>query len=409
MTVFVAIALGLVALTLALLIWPLRRRRDGNAASADFSRQQLNTLIYRDQLTELERDRAAGTLSQADYEQARNELQRRMLEDVTPDAHTAATSPRSRALTIGLATVLPIAALALYLVIGTPAAINAPAHQQRFSQDDIERMVAGLAAKLEGEPDNYKGWAMLARSYKAMGRFPEAVRAYERTGTMLDSSPDLLVDYADTLAASTGGFNPKVMTLIDKALQLDPANAQGLWMRGTAAFESQRYAQAVADWQKLLALLEPGSDDARTVEANIAEAQAKGGLPVAKAKVGDGRTAMAAGGNASIKGRVEIAPTVAGKLPANGVIMVVARPNDGSRMPVAVFRTQGKLPMEFTLDDSQAMNPANPLSKYPEVVIEARVSQSGQAIPQPGDLFGSAQTVKLGAKQVVLKVDQVRQ
>jgi len=417
MTGFMIGAALMVGATLLLLLLPFRRRRPVSptgisSGHADFSRQQLNAAIYRDQFAELERDRAEGALAQDDYEVARGELQRRLLEDSgnATDAH--AMTAASRALPISLALALPLAAVLLYLVLGNPAALNPPPPEQSFTPDDIERMVSNLAAKLEQEPDNLQGWAMLARSYKAMGRIPEALRAFERALKLVETNATLLVDYADALASSPAGFNAKVISLIDKALELDPANAQALWLRGTAAFEAGKYAAAAADWQRLLAVLEPGSEDARTVEANIAEAQAKGGLPAAKAKVGGGGTAKgpAAAAKAAVTGRVELVAGLVSQVPAGSLLMVVARPNDGSRMPVAVLRVPAAgLPLEFTLDDSLALNPDRPLSQFPELQIEARISQSGQAMPQPGDLFGPVQTVKLGASKVTLKIDQVRQ
>jgi cytochrome c-type biogenesis protein CcmH len=407
----------MVIVALLLLLLPFRYR---HPASADFSRQQLNTAIYRDQFAELERDRAEGALAQDDYDVARGELQRRLLEDSGSTADTNVPAATSRTVPAALAIALPLGAVLLYLLLGNPAALNPPPPEQNFTSDDIERMVSGLATKLEKEPGNLQGWAMLARSYKAMGRIPEALRAFERAIKLVETSPDLLVDYADALASSPAGFNAKVIALIDQALQLDPANAQALWLRGTAAFEAGKFDAAAADWQRLLALLEPGAEDARIVEANIAEARAKGGLPAAKPKGdvtrgnprGTGGTAKgsAAAAIAVVTGRVELAAGLAGKVPAGGILMVVARPNDGSRMPVAVLRVPaGGLPLAFTLDDSLTMNPDRPLSQFPELQIEARISQSGQAMPQPGDLFGPAQTVKLGAAKVILKIDQVRQ
>jgi len=391
----------LVGVTLLLLLLPFRRR----PANADFSRQQLNAAIYRDQFAELDRDRAAGALSQDDYSVAYGELQRRLLEDSSVEATPAATTlPASRIAPLALALALPMCAVLLYLTLGNPAALSPPPPEQKFSSDDIERMVAGLAAKLEKEPENLQGWAMLARSYKAMGRFPAALRAYERAGKLLDSNAELLVDYADALAASSGSFTPKALEAISKALQLDPANAQALWLRGTAAFDAKRYDAAIADWQSLLALLEPDSEDARVVEGNIAEAQAKGGKDVVPKKSTASATAPA-----FVKGRVELASNFADKVSATDTVMVIARPTDGTRMPVAVLRVPAsQLPLAFTLDDSLAMSPDHKVSKFTELLVEARISKTGQAMAQAGDLLSAAQTIPVGTKDLRLVVDRVK-
>jgi cytochrome c-type biogenesis protein CcmH len=420
MSGFLIGALLVTLVTLGLVIWPVLRR----PTSADFSRLQLNTAIYRDQLAELERDRSTGTLSQADYEQAQAELQRRMLEDAAGEPtsgqqhdKSAAPVPASRTLPIILGTFLLIGSALGYMTLGNPQAINPPAQEGHLGNAEIERMIADMAAKLEKEPENYKGWAMLARSYKVLNRYPEAVRAYARTGPMLDTSAELLVDYADALAATERGFSKEVLVLIDKALKLEPTHMQGLWLRGTAFYEEARYDKAIIDWTLLLKGLSPDSEEARVVTGNIAEARELMGKSGKTGKVGAGKTAAvapatatpAAAAKATITGRVDVAANLAGKLPTGATLMVIAKPADGSRMPVGVFVAKGgTLPANFTLDDSLAMSPDNPLSKHKELLVEARLSQSGQAMPQAGDLFGPAQTVKLGAQGVRLKIDQVR-
>lgn len=272
MTGFVVGVILLVLFTITLVTWPLLRNRRG--ASTDFSRSQLNATIYRDQMAELERDRDEGALSTSDYEVARAELQRRLLEDTAGEATTAATAaPASRALPVALALALPLGAILLYLTIGSPRAIDAPPPQKQFSQADIEGMVSKLAARLEKEPDNLKGWAMLGRSYKAMGRYPEAVKAYERAGTLLEGNAELLLDYADTLAAANSGFDKQSLALIDKALKVEPDNPQGLWMRGTAAFQAKQYDKAISDWEMLRKLFPSDSEEARVVAGNIEEAR----------------------------------------------------------------------------------------------------------------------------------------
>lgn len=400
--------------TIALVVWPFLRR----SAGADFSRLQLNTAIYRDQFAELERDRSEGSLSQADYEQAKAELQRRMLEDAAGEpapgkmGEPAAPASVSRALPIALGAFLLIGGAIGYMALGNPLAINPPVQDgHNIGDAEIERMVAEMEARLEKEPGNYQGWAMLARSYKFMNRYPEAVRAYARTGPMLDTSAELLVDYADTLAAAKRGFTPEVLALIDKALKLEPTNLQGLWLRGTAFYEEGRYDKAIVDWELLLKGLPPGTEEERVVTANIAEARellGKSGKKVSADKTA-AATAAAPAVQASVTGRVEVAANLADKVPTGATLMVIARPADGSHMPIGVFMAKGGLPADFTLDDSMAMSPDNLISKHKELLVEARLSRSGQAMPEPGDLYGAPQTVKLGARNVRLKIDQVRQ
>lgn len=272
---FIIGALLLLAATLVLLLLPFRRRQN----NADISRKQLNAAIYRDEFAELDRDLAEGSLSQADYSQARAELQRRLLEDSDAAVAGTATTAPSRKLPIALLLALPIAAAMLYLLLGNPAALTPPPPEKRFTADDIERMVTGLAEKLEKEPGNQQGWVMLARSYKAMGRLAEAVQAYERAGSLVDTNADLLLDYADT-QASVSGFGDKVRQLLDKALKLEPNHPMGLWLRGTAAYDAKQYGKALADWELLLKQLPPDSEDAKVLQANIAEVrelQAKAG------------------------------------------------------------------------------------------------------------------------------------
>lgn len=407
MTGFIVGASLLLLATVGLLAWPLLRR----ATPASVSTRQLTATVYRDKLAELDQDLAAGSLAQADYDLSRAELQRRLLEDssAVAEAPAAAAPPKGKALLLGLVTLLPVAAVGLYLAIGEPAALASHPQAQRLSKADIEQMVAGLAAKLEKEPDNHRGWAMLGRSYKMMGRFADAVRAYEHTGPLLDSSADLLVDYADAVAAAAQGFDDKARRLIDRALTLDPNHPQGLWMRGSAAFDAKQFDRAIADWQKLLALLPADSDDAKTVQGNLAQARERLGSPPGAASVEPGASRAPAAAGARIQGQVELAPALAQRVAAGDVLMVIARPTDGSRMPVAVLKVAAAgFPAAFTLDDSLAMAAERSLSAFAEVRIEARVSHQGQAKAAPGDLIGEGRAaVKVGARDVRVTIDRV--
>ena len=412
MTGFVIGAALAVALALLLLLRPFFWRTAGAGAGA--SQRQLNAAICRDQLAKLEHDLADGSLGVEDYEPARAELQRRMLQD-TAEEDSAPTLGAPKRTFAAVALALPLAAFGLYFVIGNPNSMTATATTQAGSRQDIERMVASLAAKLEKEPGNLKGWAMLARSYKVMGRPIDAERAFDRAGASLDDDAQLLADYADVAAMNAGGnFAGKPMRLIDKALQAEPANAMALWLAGTAAMNSGESDKALKIWGGLMAQLQPGSEDARMLQGAIDEVRARAGTSAqpaaaaAAAQAGDGARPAAVAGSGSVSGTVELAPSLKGKAQADATVMVIAR-LPGSRMPVAVLRVRGaRLPLQFTLDDSLAMSPQSLISTASEVEVEARISRSGMAVPEAGDLTSAVQTIKVGARGVKLNVAAVR-
>ena len=280
MNLFIGIAAFLTLLVVAWLIRPLLRSTFTHGMSS-FS---LNAAIHRDQLLALEADLKRGAISQPDFEASRDELQLRLLDDTASFEATPATSKpffwsaRRTAMLIGLS--LPVLALGLYLQLGTPQAID-PASAPKVSEQQIRQMIDTLAARLKANPDNPKGWAMLARSYKVMGRFDEAVQAFEKAGALIHTEPDLLVDYADLLAMQTmqanGQIDGRPLELINQALRLDPQHPMGLMLSGVAAYRRSDFKLAIAQWEKLLSLLQPGSPDAQQVEADIAGARAKAG------------------------------------------------------------------------------------------------------------------------------------
>ena len=409
MTAFIIGAVAALALALALLLRPLWRP----VAPAGPLQRQLNMDIARDQLARLELDLAEGTLAAADYEQARAEVQRRALQDAGREDDSA-TSRAPRRTLAALALVLPLAAFGLYWVVGNPASLVADGAPQRGTQPDIEAMVGSLAAKLEREPGNLKGWSMLARSYKVMGRPVDAERAFEKAAAFLDDDAQLLADYADVAATNAGGsFTGKPQRLIDKALQVDPRNAMALWLAGTAAMKAGNYDGAVATWERLSALLEPGSEDSRTIRAALDEVRALGGkgakAPVrVAAAAGTAAAGAGAAGAGIVSGTVELADALKAMAAPQDTVMVIARV-PGSRMPVAVLRVPAaNFPVTFTLDDSLSMSPQALISAASEVEVEARISKSGLARPEPGDLVSAVQTVKNGARGLVLRVASVR-
>lgn len=394
----------LTLLVLALLCWPLLRRRSGDGAS----RRAINTAIYRDQLADLERDLASGTLSQADYAGAREEIERRVLEDVAADTAPTDTAPRRLPRTaLALAVTLPLAAALLYVVLGTPAALNPAARQgPQASAAEIEKMVATLAAKLEKDPGNLEGWAMLGRSYLVTGRLAEAAKAFDKAGPAMEASTELMLQVAELSAElNEGRIEGRGRELLQRVLKAEPQNPQALVLAGTDAFFRQQYADAVRHWEAVLAQLPPGSPDAQNLTAGIEKARSLQGEAPAGARARAEAKPPAAAGK-TVSGRVTLAPALAGKASPDDVVFIFARAAEGPRMPLAVVRTRvADLPQDFTLDDSMALSPEFKLSSAGTLRIEARVSKSGDATARPGDLRGESGPVQPGASKLGIVID----
>jgi cytochrome c-type biogenesis protein CcmH len=230
-------------------------------------RKEANLAIFRDQLSELETEKTEGMLAEADFEQARRELQRRLLEEVEPDASIASTTPASHApsrkTAIAILLLMPVLALLGYGMLGKPQALDPmqTAARPKMSPEQINAMVARLAERMQANPDDMQGWLMLARSYKTMGRYEDAAAAYGKAEKVVNDDPELLASYAETLAMASGtGLKGKPAQLIARALKLDPKQPHALFLAGAAAMEAGDKKQGIAYWEALLPQVEPGSE-----------------------------------------------------------------------------------------------------------------------------------------------------
>jgi cytochrome c-type biogenesis protein CcmH len=395
MTSFVISALFLLILVLVLLLRPLFFPAKESATS----RRQMNAAIYREELDKLEADRLVGTVDSHSYEQTHAEMRQRLFQD-TDEADDLAVLGSPKKTIIGICLFVAILSAGFYFYLGDAAQIAEQSTEKPMTQESVEKMVEEFAAKMDKEPDNLQGWAMLARSYRILGRNTEAANAYARAGSFVDSDPQLLADYADVLAANANGnFAGKPQQLINKALAQDPNNLLALWLSGTAAFNAQNYKAAVQSWEKLAKQLPPETDEARAIASSIAEARSKGGLAPASTPVIS---------NQGVSGQVEIVPELKSKIKAGDVLMVIAR-KPGERMPVTVLKTAvTAFPMSFVLNDALAMSPNALISQMPEVSVEVRISKTGMAMPEPGDLISTPQTIKVGTTNARLVIEQIR-
>ena len=267
MTQFTIYATLLIVVAAAFILPPLWFGLRSPREKAD--RKQANLAIFRDQLAELEREKTEGTLAESDFEQARRELQRRLLEDVEPDAGDTAqgTHGPSRKMAIAALLALPILAVLGACAAGETRLVNAAldpaetAAPQQMTAEKINEMVANLAAKVKANPDDLKGWLMLARSYKTMGRYDEAVEAYAKAEKALADDPELLSSYAETIAMASGkGLTGKPSELIERALKIDPQYPHALFLAGAAAMEAGDNKKGIAYWEALLPQVEAGSE-----------------------------------------------------------------------------------------------------------------------------------------------------
>lgn len=417
MILFWTLCAALLLLAVLFVALPLWRKA---SSDNDVLRDTANLGILRDQATELEVDLRNGLLTQEAYEQGKNELQTRLIEEVKITEQPAARPPRhpAKVLAIVLAVLLPLFSVLVYSVVGNTDALSpqeaivADADGVIHSDEELQR----LEKKVKRLSKDPKDWWMLARTYTELKRYSEASAAYEHLVNMVPNEPQLWANYADVYAMAHGQTlqNEEVTKLINKALELDSNNITALALSGSAAMERRDYATAITRWQALIDQLEPGSADIEVYRGGLKQAslllaaQPGGKAILAKLSAGKAPEKTAENSAAAITGNVSLSPALAGKVAPTDTVFILARAAQGPKMPLAVLRKQVKdLPLKFTLDDSMAMQPQLRLSGFQQVVVVARVSKSGTPMAQSGDLQGLTGTIKPGAKGLHVVIDTV--
>ena len=413
MALFWAIAAALLLLALWMVLGALRRAPPPSAAP---SASQSNLQLLKTQLQQLDQDLTQGALDAAQHRSARAEIERRVLEEESVAvAPVRSGSPRATLLLLAVA--VPVLVLGLYASLGTPAALSPQARSApgEPTPQEVEAMVAKLAERMEKQPPgnvaDLEGWVMLGRSYAVMQRYPEATRAFARALQLAPGDAQILVDQADVLAMQQGGnLLGEPLRLIEQALQSDPSNLKALALAGTAAFDRKDYAAAIGYWGRARASAPQDSEFARSLDQSIADARsAAGGSLAAAGPAASAAAAPPAAGAQSISGRVSVAPALAARVAPGDTLFVFARAVEGPRIPLAILkRSAAELPLSFTLDDSMAMSPELKLSGFANVVISARISKSGDAMPQSGDLEGQSAPLAGRSSGIELSIDRVR-
>lgn len=419
-TLWIAVV-AMLLLALLLLVPPFFRRQDAPSASS----AQTVQAFYRSQLSELTQDVDNAALGPREHKEAVDDVTRGLLQDMD------ARKPRggrlgSQRLNLAVAAVLslglPVAAVLLYEHLGNPRAVAATvlsaqqAEPHDASDDEMGMAINALAQRLRTNPDDVEGWYMLARSYETLGRFNDAIVAYENTLRVLPDEPGLLADYADALlSANDGETTPKADAALEHALKLNPDQPKALALAGMIALRRGDAALAQTHWLRLKSLLPEGSEVARQIDGNLALARATAAAsPTSQPTAATPGPAVAAIGAAPptstgrITGTARIADALRAQVNDDDTVFILARAASGKGMPFAILKRRVKdLPLQFVLDDSTAMSPSAKLSQASTAQLEVRVSRSGMAGAQAGDLLGVKPDVPVGAEKVDVLVDTV--
>jgi cytochrome c-type biogenesis protein CcmH len=421
---------------LATLLWPLLRRAgsDGGQAHSPL------IAVYRDRQREIEAERASGRLGEADAEAALEELIDQMARELPERDHEAGHAPAtglSRLIAALIILLLPAAAGLVYLQLGAPeltdpdtvAALSSP---PSFSAEQVEQLIAQVETRVRGNPEDGEAWLVLASARKFKGDHAGAAEAFERAVRLNPPGARMLAEFAESLAIlAQGSFIGRPLKLLEQAMGIDPDDAKAIALMGAAQYQIGNLSAARTLLGRLLDALPQDQAEQRAAMSEVlkriddriaiegptaASAPSSAAAAPVEAAPADrsGSSAPARGDagsdQAAISGSVAIAPALLAQAAESKVLFITARALSGPRIPYAAIRIESpRWPVEFKLDDSQAMDPSRTLSKAGEVVIEARLSRSGQANRQSGDLFAVSGPVRPGARSITLTIDQVVQ
>lgn len=404
-----------IALLLLLALWlmwlPLRRAADVRDAlmtfEADDRNNAENVAIYRQRLAALEVALAEGEIDRERFAEDRLELDRRLLEDAGGQHRRPLRRVRAGSWLLPLAAIfIVVAALLFYDSTGERQDLELYQVVESVAHAPPQTRIAVLAAEAERQPDNPKAWAELFPLYRDDGQFDKAIDTLDHLVSIQGRQPQLLAQLAQMkFFAADRTMTDDVQALVDETLKLDPRQPTVLGVLGIDAFDHARYQQAIDYWRRAMAGYQD-DESGKALHKVIAVAQQRlAATPGGHA----GAAETSAVGPASLQVDLTLAPSLAERFPDDTPVFLVARDVEGKRPPLAIVRTTlGALPQTLALGDAQAMTPRARLSQVDRVDLVARVSPSGQAEPQSGDLYGRLRNIVVGdAHALTLDIDHV--
>lgn len=391
-------AAALLVVAVAVVVWPLWRRRNNERVD----RTALNVALYEERVAELQAQQRAGELTEAQVQGAQQEASRLLLEDTAAaDAKRAPLTRRVAGVLLAAALLMPLAVIGLYQLWGNPDGLALYREMQDTPQvANLEALIDRTERVVEVQPTNGEAWYMLGRAYMSAQRPADAVQAFGNSLNQIGEAPDVLAQLAQARYFANGNkLDPESVAALDKALELQPDNPTALGLLGIAAFEAGDYSGSIGYWQRLLDATEPGSEGAQAIQGGIDRARermaAAGETPVAEPEQGP-----------AISVRISVAPELMAQLDPNSSVFVFARDPNGPPMPLIAKRlTLSQLPLDITLSKADAMLPGVTLSAEQTLQLVARVSPTGDA--REGTHLGQLDDVHAGSdEQLQLVIDR---
>ena len=367
---------------------------------ADLDQENIN--IAKSRLRELKESKLLGALSDAEYEEQLADLELALSDDLDIKKSIQTLNDQGRWAVYAVILVIPLLATGLYFLLGNYPAVS---HTAEMSVDtetakvaEIGKMVNRLAEKMKANPDDGQGWLMLGRSYRALEQYPKAVDALANAYRILGEKPEVMMLYADALASNNDkSLIGQPSDLITKVLTLEPENMEALWLGGMAKAQSGEDQAAYDRWKKLLGLLSPDTEDYKNINGLLDQLLAEN--PQIKAGETTNKTTVASVSGVEVTIDVSLADELKASAKAGDIVFIYAQALSGPKMPLAIERKKvSDLPLTVTLNDAMAMMPTMKLSSFPQVKLLARISTSGNAMQQPGDLIGAVEPVSIDDK-----------
>ena len=367
---------------------------------ADLDQENIN--IAKSRLRELKESKLLGALSDAEYEEQLADLELALSDDLDIKKSIQTLNDQGRWAVYAVILVIPLLATGLYFLLGNYPAVS---HTAEMSVDtetakvaEIGKMVNRLAEKMKANPDDGQGWLMLGRSYRALEQYPKAVDALANAYRILGEKPEVMMLYADALASNNDkSLIGQPSDLITKVLTLEPENMEALWLGGMAKAQSGEDQAAYDRWKKLLGLLSPDTEDYKNINGLLDQLLAEN--PQVKVGETTNKTTVASVSGVEVTIDVSLADELKASAKAGDIVFIYAQALSGPKMPLAIERKKvSDLPLTVTLNDAMAMMPTMKLSSFPQVKLLARISTSGNAMQQPGDLIGVVESVSIDDK-----------